>query len=200
MNLGTIKQAVLAALGREPNVIVYEMVTADVNNALRVAEMIRRTGLAASPPTSEVILPSDCLEVASVLWKAADRPYPLPLVSIDEMQRRRGDPGLPLVAALIGPQRLALAPEPDRDVDMEVTYYGAVTAPVADSDENEIMARWPMIYVYGAMAHHAALIADPEEQRWRALYQAAIGEARAQDRERRMSEGIAEMMGPRVVA
>ena len=80
-----------------------------------------------------------------------------------------------------------LAPIPDASYSA-VLLYSADPALLADEDSNEILLKWPDIYVYGALVHAAPYLNSPERvSEFGTFYQRAIDGTVAADRRDRWS-------------
>lgn len=173
MDFQTLKSRLQAQIGRAPSDLCYELVTADINQSLRLHHMLAEVDLAAP-----YMLPEDFLEAQNVLV---------------------GDSVLlPAAEAVIGRannQRAAEFTVTDNnlvlDVDeteVKLKYYARLPDLAGEGDTNTILTKVPSIYVYGVLAHHAALIRDPDALSIHmAAYERFMAATQREDNRKRMS-------------
>lgn len=185
MNFGTLKSRILAIIGRAPADVVYELVTADINQQLRVRYMETETTLTES---ATIALPADFLDVLTIYRNTEPRRALGPLPP-QTLQRAFNSSGTPAFYSIEDGQ-LRLTPSPNGSEEIVMRYYAKLSDLSADSDENDILTNYPSIYVYGALTHHALLIRDMENaQGWAMAYEKAIKQAKADDRKYRSGAG-----------
>lgn len=185
MNFGSLKSRILSIIGRAPNDMVYELVTADINQELRLRVMESTTTLTEAATVS---LPSDFLDVVSLYRDTNPRTTLLPQTP-DTLQRGFVASGIPAFYAIEDGQ-LRLSPSPSGSESLILRYIAALPHLSADSDENDVLTTYPSVYVYGSLAHHAALIRDQEAlASWFSAYEKAKQQARAHDRRYRSGSG-----------
>lgn len=181
MNFGTLKSRILALIGRAPADVVYELVTADINQELRLQVMESTTTLTEA---ASVTLPSDFLEVVDVYRNVTPRQALQPQTA-QTLNRVYEPAGAPRFYAIVDGKML-LSPAPSGTEDIELRYYAKLTDLSADSDENDVLTTFPAIYLYGALAHHAALIRDTDNlPGWFAAYEKAKAQATGSDNKNR---------------
>lgn len=173
MTFAELKADLLAQIGRAPSAICYKLVTADINQNLRLHRMLAEVDL-ASPYT----LPADFLEAQNVLV---------------------GDTVLmPASEAVIGRQNNPAASEftvanntlvlDVAETTVKLKYYAKLDDLSADSDTNTVLTLNPAVYVYGVLAHHAALIRDPDALAVHMpAYQQFMASTQKEDNRKRMS-------------
>jgi len=169
MTFATLKSRVAAILGRSPNDVVYEMVTADINTELRLKTMESTTTLVEA--TGNIALPADFLEVVDI-YRDVDPRTSLRPATTQSINRTSVSSGTPSVYAIVD-GFLILNPQPNASVNMPLRYIASLADLSADSDTNDVMTTYPSIYVYGAMAHHAALVGDERIALWKGAYESA---------------------------
>lgn len=152
-----------------------------VNNIepLRCAEMIVTASL--TPVAGVLTMPAGYLELLR-LRDAASRVVLTP-VSEDKIGDIEGyGTGLPFRFAVRG-GKIITAPGATSTSALEAVYYGKLTTPSDDADENAIMARYPSIYLHALLIEAAGYLADDEMQA-RALrsYVSAMAGAQAADK------------------
>lgn len=177
MNFGVLKSRILALIGRAPADICYELVTADINREMRLHVMESSTTLVESTTVS---LPADFLEVVSLYRDTNPRTTlkPLPPQTLHRVFQPSGIPSF----YSIEDGQLRLSPAPNGTENLILRYFAKLADLSADSDENDVLTTYPAIYVYGVLAHHAALIRDTQAAvMWLANYEKAKKQARADD-------------------
>lgn len=178
MNFGTLKSRILALIGRAPNDLVYELVTADINQTLRLRVMESTTTLTEA---ASVTLPSDFLEVVSI-YRDTDPRSTLQPTTEQTFHRTYETSGVPRFYSVID-GALLLSPAPNGSENIVMRYIAQLADLSADTDTNDVLTKYPGIYVYGALVHHAALIRDAENAAtWLAGYDAAKRQAQKDDR------------------
>lgn len=196
MNFGTLKTRIQSLIGRAPNEVCYELVTADINQELRLHVMESTITLVEA---ASVALPSDFLEVVS-LYRDTDPRTTLNLVTPQQLQRlHSGSSALPAHYAIVD-GAILLQPTPSGSENLKLRYYQKLSDLAADSDENDVLTTYPSVYVYGALTHHAALIRDTEALgAWAQAYDMAKRQARRDDKKYRFG-GATPVVTPRSVA
>lgn len=195
MNFGTLKSRVLALIGRAPADVCYELVTADINRELRLRYMESTTTVAEA---ATVALPADFLQIISIYRDVTPRTtlLPLPPQGLHDAFRSSGTPAFYSVED----GQLRLTPSPSGSENLVIRYYAKYADLSADADENDILTNYPAIYVYGTLAHHAALVRDTEAAAmWQAAYMKAMRTARADDNRYRQGASPTAVM-PRATA
>jgi hypothetical protein len=181
MNFGTLKSRILAVIGRAPADVCYELVTADINQQLRLSCMEATTTLTEAATVS---LPSDFLQVVSV-YRDTDPRYPLRPTTDQNVHRTYDTSGIPREYSIVdesGTKTMVLNPSPSGSEDIVLRYYAKLSDLSADSDENDILTLYPSIYVYGALTHHSMLIRDMQgAQGWALAYEKAKKQAKQED-------------------
>ncbi len=186
MNFGTLKSRILAIIGRAPADVCYELVTADINQELRLAVMEKTTTLVEA---ASVTLPADFLEVVSIYRDVNPRTTLEPMTP-QSMQRLHTTSGTPANYSIVddaGTKKLLLTPEPSGSENIELRYFASFADLSADGDENDILTTYPSVYVYGALTHHALLTQDMEKaQGWGLVYEKAKKQAKTDDIKNRL--------------
>lgn len=177
MDFGTLKSRVLALIGRAPSDICYELVTADINQEVRLAAMEASTTLVES---ATITLPDDFLQVVSIYRDVNPRTILRPLTA-QALQGAFQTSGIPQFYDIENGQ-LRLSPSPNGSENLILRYYAKLADLSGDDDTNAVLTSFPAIYVYGVLTHHAALIRDQEAAViWLAGYEKAKQQARAAD-------------------
>lgn len=138
--------------------------------------METRATLTATAGDAWVTLPSDMLEMRRLIV-ATDPVRPLKYATPDQLSSDypMAFAGQPAVFAVIGSE-LQLAPIPDADYSLELTYLQRIPA-LSDSDPtNWLLTAFPNAYLYGALAAaHPYLIDDERLPVFQTLYAEAVG-------------------------
>ena len=193
MNFGTLKSRIQALIGRAPADVCYELVTSDINAELRLYHMEATTTLTES---AEIALPSGFLGVSVVYRDVSPRQY-LKATSSESIQKLYQPSGTPVHYAIV--DGAMILDRPGNSQNIVLRYYAKLSDLALASDTNEILTNHPNIYVYGALAHHAALIRDEAAiSMWAAAYRDAKKAALAADRKYRA--GTSRQVTPRATA
>lgn len=177
MDFATLKTRLQAIIGRAPADVCYELVTADINQELRLRDMESQVTLTAALSIS---LPADFLSAVYVYEDTT----PLRALKQTEptaMQRLRLDgTGRPSHYAII--DGAMLLDQIEGTTDIILRYHAKLADLSADSDTNDVLTNYPAVYIYGTLAHHAALRGDDRGvATWYAAYEKAKKQARADD-------------------
>ena len=177
MNFGELKAALLAEIGRAPSDLTYQLVTSDINRALRVSEMVQSTTLTEA---ASITLPAGFLGVVDVYLDTDPRVTLTPTTKT--ALNRSNRTGQTACEYAIEDGIMYLNPAPQTTETVNLTYYSRVADLSADSDTNDILTNYPSIYVYGALTHHAALKQDAQKAAlWKVGYDDAINGANKND-------------------
>jgi hypothetical protein len=183
MDFGTLKSRLLALIGRAPADVCYELVTADINRGLRLSIMEETESLVEA---AIVPLPDDFKAVVSI-YRDTDPRVPLRPVAPQAMHRAHVASGVPTEYAIVDGE-LLLNPAPSGSGIIELRYIARLPDLAADGDTNAVLTRYPDIYVYGVLSHHAVLVGQVERAAvWKAEYLAAMSRATAADASDRVS-------------
>jgi len=176
MDFGTLKSRVEAIIGRSPADVCYEMVTSDINAELRLRLMEATTTLTEA---LEIALPTDFLGVSTLYRDVTPRQY-LQATSAEGIQKYAQPSGTPIYYAIVDGTMLLDRPGDGQSIVLR--YFAQLGALAADGDTNRVLTTHPNIFVYGALAHHAAVIRDEAALPiWAAAYRDAKKAARAAD-------------------
>jgi len=191
-----LQAAILNWLGRAPDdedaVIetVRDFITLGefrMNLELRVREMVERIAAPINEPVEKMA--ARFLEPisASVTLAGGLRTYPLKYVTAHELSRGWRDlTGDPALYTIVGGEIL-FGPKIDFDVDaddddrptMELIGYFSQVALGADNESNDILKRYPQIYLYAALLEASAFVTADQLSTWAGAYAEAIDKANA---------------------
>ena len=181
MNFGQLKANILELIGRAPASVCYELVTADINQEMRLHVMEASTTVSES---AEITLPDDFLEILTIYRNVNPRTILKPITpqQLHDVFQASGTPAF----YAIEDEQIRLAPSPSGSEDLVIRYYAKLDDLSLDADQNVVLAKYPSIYVYGVLAHHAALIRDTQSAAmWLGAYEKAKKQARADDQKYR---------------
>lgn len=189
MNFGQLKSHVTSAMGRSdvPD-YVYMLTSAGINRDCRFLDMQTSTTVttAANPAT----LPSDFGSIISAYVEVGGDNRILQNVT-DQTARLYADDRAPRFYA-IQDGTILFAPDPDGTYTVYLQYVRALPALSADADTNDVMSRYPDLYLYQSLTHAAIWAKDAEsEQSYGRAYAASLKLAERDDLNRRTSLGIA---------
>jgi hypothetical protein len=171
-----LKSAVADTLNRDdltsviPNFI--SLAESQIAREVRHWRMEKRVSTAVTTQYSD--LPTDF--VGFIRLSVED--YPLALMSRDEMQAERfkssDTGGRPTGYALTGGS-IELYPTPNQSYDLELIYYGSITA-LSDTDTSNWLLQYASdVYLYAALLQTAPYLQHDERLAvWSSLYQQAV--------------------------
>ena len=148
---------------------------AKLSSDLDARPMESQVALTTSAGSGSVALPSDMLEMRRLMLQA-DVNRPLTYVTPDQLAADypTGLTGRPAVFAVIG-TNLSLAPVPDAEYTLELTYRQRIPALSASNATNWLLAAFPNAYLYGALcAAQPYLMNDARLATFQTLYKEAV--------------------------
>lgn len=184
MNYGDLKARILAILGRAPDNLCYQLVTGEINRELRLQVMQTETTRTES---AEISLPDDFLEVIEI-YRDTDPRTVLRPTSLQALQAGFQPSGTPSTYAIMDGS-MYLSPAPDGSETIRLRYIAEVADFEDDDDENEVLTKYPDIYVYGVLSQHAHLIGDDRAAIWGPLYTQAKQSATTNDARQQFANG-----------
>ena len=138
-----------------------QLAEADMNTRLRCREMnVRAT---TTNDDEFVRLPLDFLE--SINLQLTDGQSPLRFVTLDEADiiNKRQTYNAPTFYSLMnGAIELVPPPATGADVEIEMVYYGKITALSDSNTSNWLLLKAPDVYLYGALVHAAPFLMDDQ--------------------------------------
>ncbi|MED7627174.1 hypothetical protein, partial [Lacticaseibacillus paracasei] len=138
MDFGTLKADILALIGRAPADACYRLVTADINNFLRLKSMETTVTLTEA---AEITLPTDFLGGVDV-YRDTNPRYALRPTSAQAINNTFQTSGIPKEYAIVD-GKLLLNPSPDGAEDIKLRYFAKVGDLVADGDTNVVLNAHP---------------------------------------------------------
>lgn len=164
-NYSTLKSTIADYLNRQdltaqiPTFI--QLAEADMNTRLRCREMIVR---ATTTNDDEFVrLPLDFLE--SINLQLTDGQSPLRFVTLDEadiINKRQTYTAPTFYSLMNGAIELVPPPATGADVEIEMVYYGKITALSDSNTSNWLLLKAPDVYLYGALVHAAPFLMDDQ--------------------------------------
>jgi hypothetical protein len=138
-----------------------QLAEADMNTRLRCREMIVR---ATTTNDDEFVrLPLDFLE--SINLQLTDGQSPLRFVTLDEadiINKRQTYTAPTFYSLMNGAIELVPPPATGADVEIEMVYYGKITALSDSNTSNWLLLKAPDVYLYGALVHAAPFLMDDQ--------------------------------------
>lgn len=138
-----------------------QLAEADMNTRLRCREMIVR---ATTTNDDEFVrLPLDFLE--SINLQLTDGQSPLRFVTLDEadiINKRQTYTAPTFYSLMNGAIELVPPPATGADVEIEMVYYGKITALSDNNTSNWLLLKAPDVYLYGALVHAAPFLMDDQ--------------------------------------
>jgi hypothetical protein len=138
-----------------------QLAEADMNTRLRTREMIVR---ATTTNDDEFVrLPLDFLE--SINLQLTDGQSPLRFVTLDEadiINKRQTYTAPTFYSLMNGAIELVPPPATGVDVEIEMVYYGKITALSDSNTSNWLLLKAPDVYLYGALVHAAPFLMDDQ--------------------------------------
>ncbi len=193
MNYGELKEAVAAYMHRKDLTdqipLFIELTESRVNTALRALEI---EGYAALSMTANPFpLPDDYNDMSAITSPVDRGPRPLERVNAARMARLQsvsanqgGGPRWFTVQA----QELTVWPfvigtddqGEDVPVEVELEYWRRLPALVNDIDTNDVLDRWPQLYLYGSLYEAYKFTESPDKANPAlGIFTSEIGEANA---------------------
>jgi hypothetical protein len=138
-----------------------QLAEADLNTRLRCREMIVR---ATSTNDDEYVkLPLDFLE--GINLQIVGGQSPLRYITLDEadiVNARQGYNAPTFYSLMNGAIELVPPPATGVDVEIEMVYYGKITALSEANQTNWLLLKAPDVYLYGALVHAAPFLMDDQ--------------------------------------
>lgn len=191
MDYATLQSNVESAMGRSdvPS-YVYTLTTAGVNRDMRLLDMQNTATLTtATHPVDLSALDPAIGSVVSLYAEVGGDPRQLRPVT-EFGAHEYVDTGSPRYFS-IRDGSLILDPEPDGTYTLYLTYIGALATLSADADTNDVMSRYPDLYIYQALTHAAVWAGDEKRSiEFAAAYSAAKKLAQKDDMRRRVGTSL----------
>jgi hypothetical protein len=138
-----------------------QLAEADLNTRLRCREMIVRA--TTTNDDEYVRLPLDFLE--GINLQLVGGQSPLRYITLDEadiVNARQGYNAPTFYSLMNGAIELVPPPATGVDVEIEMVYYGKITALSEANQTNWLLLKAPDVYLYGALVHAAPFLMDDQ--------------------------------------
>lgn len=138
-----------------------QLAEADLNTRLRCREMIVRA--TTTNDDEYVRLPLDFLE--GINLQLVGGQSPLRYITLDEadiVNARQGYNAPTFYSLMNGAIELVPPPATGVDVEIEMVYYGKITALSDTNQTNWLLLKAPDVYLYGALVHAAPFLMDDQ--------------------------------------
>ena len=166
-----------------------DLAEADMGERLKVRNMEARATATASTSSRFVELPDGYISMRRLSIYSGGNRRELQSTTPESMKVRDGA-GAPAFFAITS--EIEFDRIPDSAYTVEMQYFRSLTALSAAAPSNDILTRFPMIYLYGSMMHFANWAMDDEVfNKYSLLFQGAIDSANKSDRRGRHSPGAA---------
>lgn len=193
MDYTALQANVESAMGRSdvPS-YVYTVTTASINRDMRLLDMqqVDSSLTTATHPVDISGLDPEIQSIVSLYTEVGGDPRILQPV-MEYGSHNYIDSGAPRFYTLRD-DAIWFDPEPDGTYTLYLTYIGKLADLSAGSDTNDVMSRYPDLYIYCALTHAAIWAGDKErEQTYLQAYVAAKKAAKKDDLSRRMGPSLA---------
>ncbi len=137
-------------------------VEAELNRRLRTKDMIKRA--TATADSQYLTVPTDWIEAINVEITSNDF-SPLFQQSIESLDVYRksnnNSSGQPVYFAMVD-DSIELAPTPDGEYTLQLTYYAKISALSDSNTSNFVSVSHPDVYLYGALKHASIFLMEDE--------------------------------------
>ena len=137
-------------------------VEAELNRRLRTKDMIKRA--TATADSQYLAVPTDWMEAINVEITSNDF-SPLFQQSIESLDVYRksnnNSVGQPVYYAMVD-DSIELAPTPDGQYTLQLTYYAKISALSSSNTSNFVSVSHPDVYLYGALKHASIFLMEDE--------------------------------------
>ena len=163
---------------------------AELNRRLRVKDMIKRA--TATADAQYISLPTDWLEAINIqidgnnfspLFQQSIESLDIYRKSVDNVTNQ------PIYYALVD-NTIELAPTPDSNYTLQLTYYGTIDALSDTNTSNFISTSYPDAYLYGALKHASIyLMEDDRVALFTSQFEKALEEMRMEQEKAEFGKG-----------
>lgn len=167
---------------------------ARMNRRLRDPDMECQSTQVTTADTSNYALPADCRKVRE-LYLAADPTVTLGYMSPQAMRETYADntTGEPVVYTIIG-NEVVLAPTPDGEYTLTLTYTQEIPDLNATDTTNWLLTDHPDAYLWGSLCMAEAFLQNDDRLKvWKAAWDEALGEIVREGNQRRVTGGPLSM-------
>lgn len=172
MNYEEISNAIISYANREndfpfiSNIQLWiNMVEQEINRSLRSTKQETRASIEIG--SQYITLPDDALELRNIQIERGGFTYPLEAMSPQQIDTEAANISpFPSGYTVIG-RALQLNKAPSENVTIEISYYAKVPELTPDDDSNWLSQDAPDAYIFGALSHANAWLADDDRiQLW----------------------------------
>ena len=151
-----------------------------LNRELRVREMVNTdTSITTVSGTQDYTLPTGFIEAITVVFQS-DPFVTLPFISNHDFYRKYNTSvttGIPSFFTIVG-NKIKLGVAPDQAATLQIDFYKEVTTLSDSVATNDILTKFPELYLYGALAESSPfLMQDERLNTWASLYKEAVNKA-----------------------
>ena len=165
-------------------------VEAELNRRLRTKDMIKRA--TATADSQYLSVPTDWIEAINVEITSNDF-SPLFQQSIESLDVYRkannNSTGQPVYFAMVD-DSIELAPTPDAEYTLQLTYYAKISALSDSNTSNFVSVSHPDVYLYGALKHASIfLMEDDRIPMFTQQFEKALEEMRLEEEKAAFGKG-----------
>ncbi len=165
-------------------------VEAELNRRLRTKDMIKRA--TATADSQYLAVPTDWIEAINVEITSNDF-SPLFQQSIESLDVYRkannNSTGQPVYFAMVD-DSIELAPTPDVEYTLQLTYYAKISALSDSNTSNFVSVSHPDVYLYGALKHASIfLMEDDRIPMFTQQFEKALEEMRLEEEKAAFGKG-----------
>lgn len=165
-------------------------VEAELNRRLRTKDMIKRA--TATADSQYLTVPTDWIEAINVEITSNDF-SPLFQQSIESLDVYRkannNSTGQPVYFAMVD-DSIELAPTPDVEYTLQLTYYAKISALSDSNTSNFVSVSHPDVYLYGALKHASIfLMEDDRIPMFTQQFEKALEEMRLEEEKAAFGKG-----------
>ena len=165
-------------------------VEAELNRRLRTKDMIKRA--TATADSQYLTVPTDWIEAINVEITSNDF-SPLFQQSIESLDVYRkannNSTGQPVYFAMVD-DSIELAPTPDAEYTLQLTYYAKISALSDSNTSNFVSVSHPDVYLYGALKHASIfLMEDDRIPMFTQQFEKALEEMRLEEEKAAFGKG-----------
>lgn len=153
-----------------------------INGDLDARMQDTTTTLSATAGVESVTLPSDTINIRNLMVSTSPVRV-MTFVTPDQFRAAYpfGQAGVPNYFSVVG-GNILLAPTPDSDYTLSITYKAKIPALSDASPTNWLLTAYPQVYLFATLLKAASYMqADDRMELWEAKYREAIDSVNAQD-------------------
>jgi len=172
--------------------IFISLTESDINKKIKHQDMMKRAVAKADSTSQYMQLPADWINCINIELNTADHKV-LMQQSIESLDLKRmsinNTKGTPQYYA-ISDDAIELCPTPDKDYELQLTYYADVPALSSTNTTNFVSTNYPDIYIYGCCKHASIYLMEDERIKlFENLFDKALEEVRLQQERASFGKG-----------